>query len=106
MHNPGGSVFQKLPDWVAQEVPKARDAWAPDISLFNGKYHLYYRLEARFSVRENTPKPEGLTRQLPVNASYRWVRDIKWKARSSLWSGQAKACPTHGAHPLQIGTLR
>jgi arabinan endo-1,5-alpha-L-arabinosidase len=30
------------PAWVAQKVPEARNLWAPDISFFNGLYHLYY----------------------------------------------------------------
>jgi arabinan endo-1,5-alpha-L-arabinosidase len=30
------------PAWVAQRVPEARNLWAPDISFFNGLYHLYY----------------------------------------------------------------
>lgn len=30
------------PAWVAQRVPGATDLWAPDISFFNGQYHLYY----------------------------------------------------------------
>jgi arabinan endo-1,5-alpha-L-arabinosidase len=37
-----GAVFDKLPAWCAKEVPAARDAWAPDISFYNGKFHLYY----------------------------------------------------------------
>lgn len=37
-----GAVFDKLPDWCAKEVPAARDAWAPDISFYNGRFHLYY----------------------------------------------------------------
>jgi arabinan endo-1,5-alpha-L-arabinosidase len=37
-----GAVFDKLPEWCAKEVPAARDAWAPDISFYNGKFHLYY----------------------------------------------------------------
>jgi hypothetical protein len=40
---PVGSVFPTPPDWVSQElgfVP--RDLWAPDISFFDGLYHLYY----------------------------------------------------------------
>jgi arabinan endo-1,5-alpha-L-arabinosidase len=39
-----GFVFERLPDWAVEEVPRARNAWAPDISYFNGKYHLYYSL--------------------------------------------------------------
>jgi arabinan endo-1,5-alpha-L-arabinosidase len=41
-----GSVFEQLPEWVAKEVPKARGAWAPDISYFNGKFHLYYSVSS------------------------------------------------------------
>ena len=37
-----GSVFKDLPKWAKREIPRARSAWAPDISFFNGKYHLYY----------------------------------------------------------------
>jgi arabinan endo-1,5-alpha-L-arabinosidase len=41
-----GSVFEKLPEWTRREIPVARSAWAPDISFFNGKYHLYYSVSA------------------------------------------------------------
>lgn len=37
-----GSVFDRLPEWATQEIPEARGAWAPDISFFNGRYHIYY----------------------------------------------------------------
>ena len=37
-----GHVFDRLPDWVHTEIPGARAPWAPDISYFNGSYHLYY----------------------------------------------------------------
>ncbi|WP_437923678.1 arabinan endo-1,5-alpha-L-arabinosidase [Sorangium sp. So ce291] len=30
------------PAWVARQVPGATDLWAPDLSYFGGKYHLYY----------------------------------------------------------------
>jgi arabinan endo-1,5-alpha-L-arabinosidase len=38
----GSPVFSQNPAWVAQRVPGATDLWAPDISFYNGKYHLYY----------------------------------------------------------------
>ncbi len=41
-----GYVFDRLPAWAAREIPGARTAWAPDISFFNGKYHLYYSVSA------------------------------------------------------------
>lgn len=37
-----GDVFGHLPLWAARDVPGLRGLWAPDISYFNGKYHLYY----------------------------------------------------------------
>ncbi len=39
-----GAVFSQLPDWATREIPGTRGAWAPDISYFNGKYHLYYSI--------------------------------------------------------------
>jgi len=30
------------PAWVADRVPGASDLWAPDVSFFEGQYHLYY----------------------------------------------------------------
>jgi arabinan endo-1,5-alpha-L-arabinosidase len=37
-----GKVFATNPAWIAAEVPGATDLWAPDISYFEGQYHLYY----------------------------------------------------------------
>jgi arabinan endo-1,5-alpha-L-arabinosidase len=37
-----GYVFSAMPSWIAAAVPQATDIWAPDISYFNGTYHLYY----------------------------------------------------------------
>lgn len=37
-----GYVFSAMPAWVATTVPGATNLWAPDISYFNGTYHLYY----------------------------------------------------------------
>ncbi len=41
-----GYVLPALPDWATREIPQARNAWAPDISFFNGKYHLYYSVSS------------------------------------------------------------
>jgi arabinan endo-1,5-alpha-L-arabinosidase len=38
----GSAVFSSNPAWIATQVPGATDLWAPDISYFNGTYHLYY----------------------------------------------------------------
>jgi arabinan endo-1,5-alpha-L-arabinosidase len=37
-----GNVFDQMPDWIKKESPRTRALWAPDISFFNGEYHLYY----------------------------------------------------------------
>ncbi len=37
-----GHVFDAIPAWIHEISPKTRDLWAPDISYFSGKYHLYY----------------------------------------------------------------
>jgi arabinan endo-1,5-alpha-L-arabinosidase len=47
-----GHVFQANPDWIASAVPRASDLWAPDISYFGGKYHLYYSASS-FGSRES-----------------------------------------------------
>ncbi len=41
-----GCVFTTMPEWTKQEIPLSRDAWAPDISYFNGKFHLYYSVSS------------------------------------------------------------
>jgi len=37
-----GTVFSQIPPWVVQSVPGILGLWAPDISYFNGLYHVYY----------------------------------------------------------------
>ncbi len=39
-----GYVFETLPEWAPIEIPGTRGVWAPDISYFSGKYHLYYSI--------------------------------------------------------------
>lgn len=38
----GGSVFQSMPEEAYAYVTGADNIWAPDISFYNDKYHLYY----------------------------------------------------------------
>lgn len=37
-----GRIFDRNPQWIKKAVPGVMDLWAPDISYFNGKWHLYY----------------------------------------------------------------
>src|SRR5208337_3512084 len=41
-----GRVFDSQPAWAKREIPASNDLWAPDISYFNGEYHLYYAVSA------------------------------------------------------------
>lgn len=46
-----GHVFASMPSWVAASVPAATLIWAPEISYFNGRYHLYYSVSSFGSNR-------------------------------------------------------
>ncbi len=37
-----GQVFTEIPDWIQKDSPGTKELWAPDISYFDGLYHLYY----------------------------------------------------------------
>lgn len=41
-----GHVFDKIPAWIHEVSPTTKELWAPDISYFQGKYHLYYAYSA------------------------------------------------------------
>ena len=67
-----GHVFESLPGWARKEIPKARNAWAPDISHYNGKYHLYYSVSS-FGSR-NSAIGLATTRTLDqASPDYHWV---------------------------------
>src|SRR5580658_3368655 len=66
-----GHVFNEIPAWIKEASPRTRDLWAPDISFFNGKYHLYYAYSA-FGV--NTSGIALVTNETldPASPNYRW----------------------------------
>ena len=41
-----GHVFESIPAWIHEASPTTKELWAPDISFFAGKYHLYYAYSA------------------------------------------------------------
>ncbi len=67
-----GSVFDKLPDWAVKEIPGARDAWAPDISFFNGRYHLYYAVST-FGKNDSAIGLATNRTLDPTSPDYKWV---------------------------------
>jgi arabinan endo-1,5-alpha-L-arabinosidase len=67
-----GSVFDALPEWATKEIPEARSAWAPDISRYNGKYHLYYSVST--FGENNSAIGLATNRTLDPNSpDYQWV---------------------------------
>ncbi len=67
-----GYVLDKIPEWIRKESPETKELWAPDISYFNGEYHLYYA----FSVfGKNTSGIALLTNKTlnPKSADFHWV---------------------------------
>jgi alpha-N-arabinofuranosidase len=68
-----GRVFEKpVPDWAAKEVPGTRGIWAPDISYFNGRYHLYYSVSTFGSQRSCIGLATNTVLD-PAEAGYKWV---------------------------------
>jgi arabinan endo-1,5-alpha-L-arabinosidase len=65
------AALAELPAWVADEVPRANNAWAPDISHFNGKYHLYYSLSS-FGVNESAIGLATNQTLDPSAPAYKW----------------------------------
>ena len=67
-----GFVMTALPEWAATEIPQARNAWAPDIAFYRGKYHLYYSVSS-FGSRNSAI---GLATTPTLDASspdYKWT---------------------------------
>jgi len=66
-----GSVFDSFPEAFHKMSPGTRDLWAPDISFFNGKYHLYY---AYSLFGRNLPGIALATNETlnSVSPRYRW----------------------------------
>jgi arabinan endo-1,5-alpha-L-arabinosidase len=66
-----GRVFDKIPEWIHEASPGTKELWAPDISYFNGRYHLYYAYSL-FGV--NTSGIALATNETldPQSPRYRW----------------------------------
>ncbi len=107
-----GVVFSKQPAWIAAELGTAPpNLWAPDISFFNGKYHLYYAgstfgsnnsvigLATNVTLDPESPdyvwRDEGMV--VRSRTAFNWnaidpnvafdADDTPWLSLGSFWSG-------------------
>jgi len=67
-----GHVLSEIPTWVTTQVPGIVGLWAPDISFFNGLYHVYY---AGSTFASNT-SVIGLATNVTLDQTdpnYQWV---------------------------------
>lgn len=104
-------VFGNLPQWAREAIPNQNDAWAPDISYFNDKFHLYYSVSTFGSNRSVIGLATNKTLNFD-NDDYGWVDEglvvesqrsdnyncidpnliidtdgVPWLAFGSFWSG-------------------
>ncbi|MCM3872460.1 MAG: arabinan endo-1,5-alpha-L-arabinosidase [Pyrinomonadaceae bacterium] len=66
-----GDVFAHLPGWAVKDVQGVRGLWAPDVSYFNGKYHVYYSASTFGSNRSSIGLVTNQTLD-PTSDKYRW----------------------------------
>ncbi|MBP8972362.1 MAG: arabinan endo-1,5-alpha-L-arabinosidase [Anaerolineae bacterium] len=71
-----GNVFSAFPAWAREAIPRADSLWAPDISYYNGRFHLYYAVSTFGSNRSciGLATNATLDSQLP---DYQWVDEGK-----------------------------
>jgi len=67
-----GYVFRQIPAWVTAEVPGVVGLWAPDISHFDGLYHVYYA-GSTFGSNTSVIGLATNTTLDPSDPAYQWV---------------------------------
>lgn len=67
-----GRVFAEVPQWARDAVPSVKSVWAPDISYFNGQFHLCYSISTFGRIRSCIGLATNKTLD-PQSKDYRWV---------------------------------
>jgi len=67
-----GRVFERVPTWIMKAIPGVGDLWAPDISFFNDRWHLYYAASTFGSPRSAIGLATNKTLD-PASPEYEWV---------------------------------
>lgn len=71
-----GTVFDAIPGWIQEEIPGIIDLWAPDVSYFAGKFHLYYSASTFGLNRSIIALATNRTLD-PARPDYEWVDEGK-----------------------------
>jgi arabinan endo-1,5-alpha-L-arabinosidase len=67
-----GTIFPDIPEWIGNELGDVPpNLWAPDISFFNGKYHLYYA-GSRFGTNNSVIGLATNSTLDPASPEYHW----------------------------------
>ncbi len=66
-----GRVFDEVPDWVYSVNPDIGGLWAPDISYFNDKWHIYYSASSAGSQNSGIGFATNSTLN-PNSPDYKW----------------------------------
>jgi arabinan endo-1,5-alpha-L-arabinosidase len=68
-----GTIFPSIPEWIGKELGKVPpNLWAPDISFFNQKYHLYYAGSSFGTNKSVIGLATNVTLD-PDSPQYRWI---------------------------------
>jgi arabinan endo-1,5-alpha-L-arabinosidase len=67
-----GRVFESNPAWIRDINPKLVDIWAPDISFFDNRWHLYYAASNFGSQNSAIALATNVTLD-PKSPDYKWI---------------------------------
>jgi len=67
-----GPALQGIPQWASRHVPNVEFPWAPDISFFNQRFHLYYSISTVGSRQSCIGLATNKTLD-PTSPQYTWV---------------------------------
>ncbi len=67
-----GRVFTRNPAWTREVNPNLSDIWAPDISFFNNRWHLYYAVSTFGTQNSAIGLATNVTLD-PESPDYEWV---------------------------------
>ena len=69
-----GTVFDTIPSWVPDAVGPLTDLWAPDVTYFNGLYHLYFA-GSQFGTNTSVIGLATTPTLDPRSPKYHWTDD-------------------------------